>query len=291
MSTFQLKIVAMIAMVVDHIAYFFPECPVVFHWIGRIAAPIFIFCVVNGVLHTKSKKRYLGRLYVSSVLMALIQAWSQIEMNFLRTLFLICLILSICEKYRDNKLLKKKYLIYFLAYQIVVFILCGVLAQTSYSEFGERFSVYVLPALLGNIFCAEGGIPYIILGVILYVYKDRPKQMAISYSVLAVLLNGFTATAAISSGFYRIGRICALLGQALSEGMEYLSGTAFGIDPASTGGSIFLEQYQWMMVFAIPILLKFNGKRGMQCKYFFYVFYPTHIVLLWLLAKFFVYWL
>ena len=98
---------------------------------------------------------------------------------------------------------------------------------------------------------------YIILGVILYVYKDRPKQMAISYSVLAVLLNGFTATAAISSGFYRIGRICALLGQALSEGMEYFIGDGVsGIDAGIDRRQFFLEQYQWMMVFAIPIYVK-----------------------------------
>ena len=54
MNIFQLKIIAMIAMFLDHIAYFFPDLPMSLplHWIGRIAAPIFIFGVVNGVKYT-----------------------------------------------------------------------------------------------------------------------------------------------------------------------------------------------------------------------------------------------
>ena len=58
MNIFQLKIIAMIAMFLDHIAYFFPDLPMSLplHWIGRIAAPIFIFGVVNGVKYTSSKR-------------------------------------------------------------------------------------------------------------------------------------------------------------------------------------------------------------------------------------------
>lgn len=53
MNIFQLKIIAMIAMFLDHIAYFFPDLPMSLplHWIGRIAAPIFIFGVEIGRAH------------------------------------------------------------------------------------------------------------------------------------------------------------------------------------------------------------------------------------------------
>lgn len=36
---------------------------------------------------------------------------------------------------------------------------------------------------------------------------------------------------------------------------------------------------------AFPILLLYNGERGKSIKYFFYVFYPLHLVLLYLLSR------
>ncbi len=35
----------------------------------------------------------------------------------------------------------------------------------------------------------------------------------------------------------------------------------------------------------LPILF-YNGKRGHQIKYFFYIFYPAHLIILWLIYKF-----
>ena len=43
MSNTTLKVIATIAMLIDHIFYFFPGIPHVFHWIGRVSAPIFLF--------------------------------------------------------------------------------------------------------------------------------------------------------------------------------------------------------------------------------------------------------
>jgi hypothetical protein len=50
-------------------------------------------------------------------------------------------------------------------------------------------------------------------------------------------------------------------------------------------GLIFLSinfgQTQWPSLLALPLLYAYNGKRGkLNLKYFFYIFYPTHLVAL-----------
>ena len=42
--------------------------------------------------------------------------------------------------------------------------------------------------------------------------------------------------------------------------------------------------YQWMMVFALPLILAYNGQRGSNsplAKWFFYIFYPAHLWILY----------
>lgn len=48
MSSTLLKLIALIFMFIDHIAEFIPGTPIWFHWIGRISAPIFFFCMTLG---------------------------------------------------------------------------------------------------------------------------------------------------------------------------------------------------------------------------------------------------
>jgi hypothetical protein len=44
--------------------------------------------------------------------------------------------------------------------------------------------------------------------------------------------------------------------------------------------------FQWLMAFAVIPMFLYNGKRGRGGKYFFYVFYPAHIYLLYCIAWF-----
>ena len=59
-----LKIMAMVFMVLDHVGdNFFPEQT----WmraLGRIAMPIFAFCVAEGLCHTRDKMKYLRRMLI-----------------------------------------------------------------------------------------------------------------------------------------------------------------------------------------------------------------------------------
>lgn len=62
LDTNLLKLVAIVCMTFDHVGTaFFPQHPA-FRWIGRIAFPLFSYCLAVGMLYTHDMKRYLLRL-------------------------------------------------------------------------------------------------------------------------------------------------------------------------------------------------------------------------------------
>ena len=68
LSAFDLKLLAMAAMLADHIGYlFFPQA-LWMRCVGRLAFPIFAFMAVEGYFHTRSFKRYALRMLLFAVL-------------------------------------------------------------------------------------------------------------------------------------------------------------------------------------------------------------------------------
>lgn len=57
-----LKIIAMVSMVFDHVGdVFFPEIAWL-RMVGRLAMPIFAFCITEGYIHTRNRNKYLLRM-------------------------------------------------------------------------------------------------------------------------------------------------------------------------------------------------------------------------------------
>ncbi len=57
-----LKFIAIISMALDHFGgEFFPQYPI-FRWLGRLAFPLFCYCMTVGMLYTRDIKKYLLRL-------------------------------------------------------------------------------------------------------------------------------------------------------------------------------------------------------------------------------------
>ena len=68
-----LKWIALVTMVLDHIHYFFGFTGAVLEWFsmaGRVSAPLFLFCLVEGFTHTRSRKKYFAKVYVLSAAMS-----------------------------------------------------------------------------------------------------------------------------------------------------------------------------------------------------------------------------
>lgn len=259
MTTTVLKLLALVFMFIDHTGQFIPETPDWFRWIGRISAPLFIFCVILGFSYTSNKKKYLTRLYLSGVGMAIINlminfiykdTYNYITNNFFTTLFLIGFIIFLIDKK------EKKYFIGFLIWQLVSTFLCAFLVEgIEVPNLPSALPSYMFyGSLFGNVMFIEGGVFFLILGLLMFLTRKNKKSFIISYIGFSVL--------------------CYFL----VEKYGYVRGIVSYLIP--------LSDYQWMMIAALPFMLLYNGKKGVGLKYFFYIFYPIHIVILYLIGHY-----
>ena len=221
-----LKLLAVVSMLVDHLAAFYWQNVPAFHtaWlsighraitpyvlmrlVGRLAFPIFAFLLVEGFVHTHSRKRYGINLFlfalISEIPWNLIHSgtWHYPSQNVFFTLFLGFLGLCAIEYFKDQRKWQLASLLGLLAASIVL--------RADYGCSGYGFIL------------------------LLYVLREQKILQAIIGS-------------------------CVL-------GSRWIAGLAF-----------------------IPISM-YNGERGFVrgpvAKYAFYLFYPLHLTIIYLLLRF-----
>ncbi len=258
LNGFQLKLIGIVLMTLDHIHYFFGgaglNVPIWFNWLGRIVAPIFIFLTVEGFYYTKNRKKYLLRLYIGYVIMSILNkrislAFPSINniaiMNSMfGSLFLVVLSLCFVDLIRSS-FHKKDYgkLVLGLVLLLAPFLI-SFLFIMNIGNLDIRL-VSLVMTFLPMPLTTEGQGLYIFLGIILYMFREDRRLQVAAYVVFSLL---------------------------------FLRGT--GLNPHK----MFYENYQWLMVVAAPLLLAYNGEQGRKMKYFFYIFYPSHIYALYLLG-------
>lgn len=110
-DTVLLKILAIFFMIIDHIgAVFFPSMEE-FRMLGRLALPLFCWCLVLGADYTKNIYKYLLRLlflgFLSQPLyiMALNHTWQDLNILFTLSIGLIAIIGIKLKKYASHILL------------------------------------------------------------------------------------------------------------------------------------------------------------------------------------------
>ena len=284
MSNTTLKIIAMIAMVIDHIFYFFPNIPYVFHWIGRISAPIFLFCSVLGYVHTTNRKSFFIRIYLLSVVVEGMNVFLGIDylrMNFIRTILLTLCLIFILDKFRNNDKKAYLYLSGFIIWQILSF---GVIYHLVSSAMINENVAYLLFVIMVNFANLDGGILLALIGLLFYVFKDDKLKLSISFSILTfaylVIFNS-PLIPRIADFLYRSPQYSSL-----HTVFTSLCNVVLGAHPSGVTTDILFGNSQWMMIFSLIFILMYNGKKGYGLKWFFYIFYPLHIAILYLISNF-----
>lgn len=288
MSTTMLKIIALITMIIDHIGVYIPNTSEYLRYIGRISAPIFLFCSVLGYINTHNKKKYLFRIYIFSIFMGFIDAIILVNANYIRTIFMTLIIIFFIDCFRNNIKFSKKYLKLFIIYQIVINIFFIIYFATYFINIPERLLMIIFPIFMVPMYM-EYGVLFVLLGILMYMFINSRKKFIISYIIITLCILILQNTK-ILLYIQRKGMIFLRNNEFLKDFYELT------IDLISSAyldiQVIFLENNlwymtQWLMIFALPILLLYNGKKGKGFKYLFYIMYPLNIILLNLISKVF----
>ena len=73
LSSSELKWIALVLMVLDHIHYMFAYTGLIPEWFsmaGRLSAPLFLFCLAEGFAHTHDRRKYFIKVYLIHLLMS-----------------------------------------------------------------------------------------------------------------------------------------------------------------------------------------------------------------------------
>ncbi len=215
MSSFVLKIFAIISMLIDHASFAFYGKFSPWNYLGRLAFPIFAFQISQGFQHTSNPNKYALRLLLFALL-------SQIPFS----LFLYTITGE------------------FLTLNIFFTLLFGLFAIYAYEKCPSKwlgFFACILLAGLASLLHTDYGYYGVLLIFLFYVLRN-----------------------------HKIGMVFAFLGLTIVKFIPSFLQTNFYYP------NILLCLFTSLAI--VPILL-YNGKQGKKSKYFFYVFYPCHLLL------------
>ena len=262
LSDTALKEIALALMVLDHIHYFFAFTGAVPEWfsmLGRVSAPLFLFCTAEGFAHTHSRRTYLLRLWALGAGMGAVQFLIGIGLGkradgfypmngILRDLTVACLLWQGLDWLRQRRFGRAAAMIggVGVLWPAASLALMAVLPPVGQLPL-YLLSWTVLPSWT---FSTDGGVTSILGGVLLYALRGRRKIQVLAWAAWAFWIDMGSV-----SYLLRMGGVS--LGQAM------------------------LLSYQWMEVFAAPLMLLYNGQRGAGHKKLFYWFYPAHVYVLY----------
>ena len=313
MSVTVLKRIALVTMVLNYIGALIPGAPVFLQWIGRLSAPLFFYCMAWSLEKTSDRKAYYKRLYIASVSMGVLNLVmsvvaektglvTAVTSNMFATLFASAFLVDVVEYANRHPSRKLKIWFTYIFYQVAI---AGVWAGL-YEVIEVPYAVLNLgTAVLGSALTCEGALMYVLLGALFYYTKEDKNKKNLILGYLGIFLVFF-----VNSAFGLWGRLFSLVGHdVLVALMEIMTGLVLwgaSFRPLFDIYHMFNNDFQWMMIFALPLVLACNGRLGYRKaaknernsrrkkkagglspafrKYFYYVLYPVHLYALWFIG-------
>jgi hypothetical protein len=252
LTTFQIKLIAIIAMVIDHIGLFFFPQILLFRIVGRLAFPLFAWLIANGAYYSKNIKKYLTRLFffalVAQIPFIIINRLIDPSFWALNVLFTLFLGLSTIFLIKKSKNVVNTCLLILLNALIASFFnaeygAMGVLAVVVFYLFFNNFKkAIMLQICLFAIFS--------ITPIIFFIALTREVNSAVPAMTLPLCLPT---------------QIYVCLQVSMTFPPNFIPQTL--IEPLGLFSLIFVAFY--------------GHREGKKMKYFFYWFYPTHLVILY----------
>ncbi|WP_291580666.1 TraX family protein [Clostridium sp. UBA6640] len=280
LNRFQLKLIMIFFMLLDHIASFVPNTPLWFHYIGRLVAPTFFFLLIDGYFHTRSKYNYAKRLFVASGIMAsgnmlITTIFPSGITNGDVNIYLIGIIITaavLISTYIAYKTPSKN---------MFRIIFCGVIMLLAPIIFSIFFTD--VRGVNNNIFLSMA-FSIVLLNFIEIRNKENNNSLT-SLSIVTILFlslftEGSTLGPILTFIFYHFRD------KKLSLVLFYSIFSLLFMGSNFSYNGLFVENIQWMMIFSIPFFFSYNGKKGSDIKYLFYAFYPIHIWILYIIGFF-----
>lgn len=264
----QLKTIALVLMVLDHIHEFFEftgYIPEAFSMVARLSAPLFLFCTVEGFAHTHDRKRYVFRIWAIGTAMAALEFFMIYAGAFRRgdgfypqnaifqDLFVLCPLWQGMDWLRQRKFVKGIATMGAVAgWPFVVVVLLSIFPQVQDMPIASAVVAFLITSPL-PLWTAitDGGWGFLVGGVILYALRNHRKLQVTAW--------------ALNSLLWDFALVAAMMGR----------------QPGFVWVQMFTTYYEWFGVGAVVLMLLYNGRRGSGHKQLFYWFYPAHIYLLY----------
>ncbi|MDR3364085.1 MAG: conjugal transfer protein TraX [Clostridiales Family XIII bacterium] len=252
-----IKFIAIVLMVCDHAHQMFGPAgaPLWLTWLGRPVFVLFLFAAAEGFHYTRSKKKYLLHMFCASAAMTAITFATQAilpneKVVLMNNAFATFLVAGIYMLAWDRFLSAAKAKNVKRAITSVLLAMLPIVAALPF---------LFIASYISN--SAEG-----------MTGAGRAMMMATMAIPNVVTIEGGVGMALIGLVFY-------ILRERRWAQIVFLA--AFSIVMLIINKE---PNLQWLMIAAAIPMLLYNGEKGRGMKSFFYIFYPAHIVVLYVAA-------